>query len=138
MAYNISTFHSLRRPVDQTNPAKGPNCNDPIDLICISKPQILFISQILKSMFLAFLLVQNQYISASILTPKNDIEDYRYGNQNSVTANDALPYARVVLANLLGANPKWTDDVACRIESQLMASFSSKIASHRFPHQHNT
>ena len=80
--------------------------------VSIPEPQILDIRQILKRMLLALLLVHRQRIPPRILPPQHHVQDHRNADQDGVTADDALPDARVVVADFLGADPEWADDVA--------------------------
>jgi hypothetical protein len=81
-------------------------------LVSIPKPQVLAIRQILKSMLLAILFIHGQRIPPRVLSPQNHIQNRRNAHQNSVAANDTLPNARVVVADLLRANPKWANDIS--------------------------
>ena len=82
--------------------------------VSIPKPQVLAIRQILKRMLLALLLIHGQRISPRILAPQNNIQTRRDAHQNRIAANDTLPNTRVVVADILGSNPEWADNVACQ------------------------
>ena len=78
----------------------------------IPEPQILDIRQVLKRMLLTLLLIHRQRIPPSILPPQHNVQDHRNADQDSVTADDTLPDARVVVDDLLRADPEWADDIA--------------------------
>ena len=63
-------------------------------------------------MLLALLLVQLQSVSPLVLAAENYIQESRDSDQHSVTTNNTFPDARVLVADLLGADPEWADDVA--------------------------